>query len=261
MPPHEIVNNSELQVYERTLYKASSPPASRAAAQGAAQQQERGPTGAHRGAARPPPITPAQMPERRPQPNGVLDPRLGVSNKRATCETCHQGLADCPGHFGGRCLPPPQALPPALLAGLWGLRSPRPAHLRTPRRRGGLAWLPTTDRRPPRPAPPAGYIPLALPVFHIGYFKSTVQVLQCICKSCARLLLPEAERAAFARRLRSTRLERVAREATFRRMLDRCKRARVCPRCGDDNGVVKKAPGSLKVVHDPYVKNAELRMA
>lgn len=62
------------------------------------------------------------MPERRPQPNGVLDPRLGVSNKRAICETCGQALADCTGHFG--------------------------------------------------------YIRLELPVFHIGYFKNTVQILQ-----------------------------------------------------------------------------------
>ena len=60
------------------------------------------------------------MPERRPQPGGVLDPRLGVSSKRAVCETCGQGLADCTGHFG--------------------------------------------------------YIRLELPVFHIGYFKATVQV-------------------------------------------------------------------------------------
>lgn len=34
------------------------------------------------------------MPERRPQPNGVLDPRLGVSNKRTICETCGQVRLD-----------------------------------------------------------------------------------------------------------------------------------------------------------------------
>ena len=42
------------------------------------------------------------MPERKPQPAGVLDPKLGVSNKRAICETCNQGLAECTGHFGAR---------------------------------------------------------------------------------------------------------------------------------------------------------------
>lgn len=38
----------------------------------------------------PAPTCKLQMPERRPQPNGVLDPRLGVSNKRTICETCGQ---------------------------------------------------------------------------------------------------------------------------------------------------------------------------
>lgn len=39
-----------------------------------------------------------------------------------------------------------------------------------------------------------GYIKLELPVFHIGYFKNTLQILQSMCKSCARLLLPDEER-------------------------------------------------------------------
>jgi hypothetical protein len=42
----------------------------------------------------------AQMPERKPQPNGVLDPRLGISSKMAICTTCGQKLVDCTGHFG-----------------------------------------------------------------------------------------------------------------------------------------------------------------
>ncbi len=49
-------------------------------------------------------------------------------------------------------------------------------------------------RFPPTGPPPSGYIRLELPVFHIGYFKNTVQILQCICKSCSRVLLPEEER-------------------------------------------------------------------
>jgi len=46
---------------------------------------------------------------------------------------------------------------------------------------------------------PAGYIKLELPVFHIGYFKNTIQLLQCICKSCSRVLLPEAQRQIWLR--------------------------------------------------------------
>jgi DNA-directed RNA polymerase III subunit RPC1 len=158
MPPAEIVSVAELRVHERALYR---------------------------------------MPERRPQAAGVLDPRLGVSSKRATCETCGQALAECTGHFG--------------------------------------------------------YIALELPVFHIGYFRPTLQVLQCVCKACARVLLTPEERRQAARRLRGARGgERAAREAAFRRVLDRCKRVRACPHCGELNGVVKKAPASLKIVHDPW---------
>ncbi|KAK2077195.1 hypothetical protein QBZ16_004829 [Prototheca wickerhamii] len=155
MSSSEIIQNSELQVYERALYK---------------------------------------MPDRRPQPNGVLDARLGVSNKRAVCETCGQPLSECTGHFG--------------------------------------------------------HIKLELPVFHIGYLRNTIQILQCICKTCARVLLPADERRAFLRRFRSLRTERVQRDAVFRRVLDRCKRVRQCPHCGADNGVVKKVSGTLKIVHD-----------
>ena len=63
-----------------------------------------------------------QMPDRRPLPNGILDSRLGTSDKKGECATCHGKLADCAGHFG--------------------------------------------------------YIKLELPVFHIGYFKATVSILQ-----------------------------------------------------------------------------------
>ena len=64
--------------------------------------------------------------------NGPLDPRLGVSNKNAFCDTCGQTLQVCNGHFG---------------------------HVR-----------------------------LALPAFHVGYFKMIVTILQEICKVCGNLM-------------------------------------------------------------------------
>lgn len=39
-----------------------------------------------------------------------------------------------------------------------------------------------------------GYIKLELPVFHIGYFKNTLQILQAICKTCSRVLATGEER-------------------------------------------------------------------
>ncbi|XP_036339416.1 DNA-directed RNA polymerase III subunit RPC1-like [Rhagoletis pomonella] len=38
--------------------------------------------------------------QRQPVPYGVLDKRMGVSTKDATCDTCGQGLNECIGHFG-----------------------------------------------------------------------------------------------------------------------------------------------------------------
>lgn len=155
--PQEIVKCGVFHVYERNLYK---------------------------------------MPERVPYPNGVLDRRLGISNKTAQCETCGQKLADCAGHFG--------------------------------------------------------YVQLELPVFHIGYFKNTVQILQCICKTCSRVLLPDVERQQWLKRFRSLRVERTQREAMFKKVNDRCKRQKLCPYCGNFNGTVKKTTGALKIVHERY---------
>ena len=61
--------------------------------------------------------------DRTPAINGCLDPRLGISDKFTTCQTCNKKLAECVGHFG--------------------------------------------------------FIKLRLPVFHTGYFKHTITLLQC----------------------------------------------------------------------------------
>ena len=37
-------------------------------------------------------------------------------------------------------------------------------------------------------------------------------------------------------------------------MLKKCKTVKLCPHCGEENGPVKKAPSSLKVVHDVFHK-------
>ena len=41
-----------------------------------------------------------EQPSRTPVVGGVLDRRLGVSDKQSTCETCGCRLQDCPGHYG-----------------------------------------------------------------------------------------------------------------------------------------------------------------
>lgn len=49
-----------------------------------------------------------------------------------------------------------------------------------------------------------GYVKLVLPVLHIGYMKATVTVLQMVCKSCSRVLLPKVEKEGYIARLRRT---------------------------------------------------------
>lgn len=52
-----------------------------------------------------------------------------------------------------------------------------------------------------------GFIRLELPVFHVGYVKHLVGILQCVCKSCARVMVLDDERRHFLRRLRNPRTE------------------------------------------------------
>jgi DNA-directed RNA polymerase III subunit RPC1 len=99
-----------------------------------------------------------------------------------------------------------------------------------------------------------GYIRLALPVFHIGFLRHTVQLLQCICKTCSRLLLGDTERLAFLARMRHPRSDVLAKSATLKKVIEKCKKSRTCPHCGASNGTVKKITGvpTLKIIHEKY---------
>ena len=97
-----------------------------------------------------------------------------------------------------------------------------------------------------------GYIQLELPVFHAGYFKHTLAILQCICKKCCRVQIPPSEHAVLLRKLSDPRSQgALTRAAFFKRVLDTCKSAQRCPYCGYSNGVVKKASGAFfKILHE-----------
>ena len=100
-----------------------------------------------------------------------------------------------------------------------------------------------------------GYIQLELPVFHAGYFKHTLAILQCICKKCCRILLPHDDRASMLRRLAEVPgrapLPALTRAAMLKKVVETCKQSERCPHCGFSNGKVKKGPtGSfLKILH------------
>ncbi|KAG9097222.1 hypothetical protein FRC06_007823, partial [Ceratobasidium sp. 370] len=95
------------------------------------------------------------------------------------------------------------------------------------------------------------YIKLVLPVFHIGYFKHTIGILQDICKSCARVLLDESDRRTFLKRFRRPNLENLARMSLIKQVNTACRKVVYCPYCGSTNGTVKKA-GLLRIVHEKF---------
>lgn len=99
-----------------------------------------------------------------------------------------------------------------------------------------------------------GYIRLCLPVFHIGFFKNTLNILQAICKKCSRVLLTDSVRQQMLRRIRNPRADVLSKEATLKKVLDLCKKAKTCPHCHSPNGGVKKVTGlpTLKIVHERF---------
>ncbi|KAH7421936.1 hypothetical protein KP509_13G082300 [Ceratopteris richardii] len=101
-----------------------------------------------------------------------------------------------------------------------------------------------------------GYLKLELPVYHIGYFKTIVKILQCICKTCASILLSEKDRRQSLRRMRNPKIETLQKRAVFKKVVELCKRVKFCPSCGDVNGTVKKIGYTLKIAHDKYAKAA-----
>jgi DNA-directed RNA polymerase III subunit RPC1 len=96
-----------------------------------------------------------------------------------------------------------------------------------------------------------GYIHLELPVFHAGYIKHTLTILQCICKGCSRVLLSPEDRSYYLMKLRDGKNDALYRAGVFKKIVDACKRIHKCPRCEKPNGVVKKVSGGVfKIVHD-----------
>ena len=96
-----------------------------------------------------------------------------------------------------------------------------------------------------------GIVKFALPVFHAGYFKHVLALLQCVCKKCSRALLKPEERAKQLRAMRNAR-DVLQKQGIHKRVLDRCKAATRCPHCGARNGPVRRVAGAgaLRVAHD-----------
>ncbi|CAG8562176.1 2317_t:CDS:10 [Ambispora gerdemannii] len=94
-----------------------------------------------------------------------------------------------------------------------------------------------------------GYIKLVLPIFHIGFFKATLNLI--VLKNCSRVLLTENERRLFLQKLRRPNMEGSQRKSIVKSIDAQCKKVVECPYCGSINGVVKKC-GGLKIVHEKF---------
>ncbi|KJE94482.1 polymerase III polypeptide A [Capsaspora owczarzaki ATCC 30864] len=96
-----------------------------------------------------------------------------------------------------------------------------------------------------------GDLQFELPVFHYGYFKAITTVLQNICKTCSRVMLPVEERLFFLQRLRNPLLEMLHKRAICKKVNEKCRRLHNCPYCNAPNGPVKKV-AFMKLSHDTY---------
>ena len=95
------------------------------------------------------------------------------------------------------------------------------------------------------------YIKLILPVFHIGYFKQTITMLQDICKTCAGILLSEEDKRLYLKKFRRPNLENLRRQRLAKEVNSVCRKVVRCPHCDAVNGVVKKVSG-MKIVHEKF---------
>ena len=72
-----------------------------------------------------------------------------------------------------------------------------------------------------------GYIELEMPCFHIGYFKHVVHILQCVYKTCSRVLLSEEDQEVHRQKLKECVSDSRATGDMFKLLCDRCKRVSI----------------------------------
>ena len=58
-------------------------------------------------------------------------------------------------------------------------------------------------------------------MFHVGYFKHVLTILQCVCKECSRALVHPQERTTLLRRMRDPRADALRKQALYKRVVGR----------------------------------------
>ncbi|XP_062171677.1 DNA-directed RNA polymerase III subunit 1 [Alnus glutinosa] len=106
-----------------------------------------------------------------------------------------------------------------------------------------------------------GYIKLALPVYNVGYMGAILDLLKCICKSCARILLGEDLRIEYLKKMRSPKLEALKKTELMKEIVKKCNnltssnKAVKCSRCGYVNVSVKRAVSLPGFIHERQKSN------
>ena len=93
-----------------------------------------------------------------------------------------------------------------------------------------------------------GYIDLAVPLFHVGYFRYIMMALQTVCKKCSRVLIPIENRSRYIWKFRKPDSNFLEKKALHKEIVDKCKKIKYCPFCGSFNGPVKKV-SLYKIIH------------
>lgn len=92
-----------------------------------------------------------------------------------------------------------------------------------------------------------GYIKLYYPVFHIGFFKACISILQKICKSCGSLLIEENTKLVLLEKLKKDCKKK---EKIFLTIETLSKKTTECFTCGYQNGFIKKGDGLVILFFD-----------
>lgn len=82
-----------------------------------------------------------------------------------------------------------------------------------------------------------GQIKLFLPVYHIGFLKQTIAILNCICKSCGSHLISFNRKFMYSSPI------------NFDMIRADCRNIKACPKCKAPNGIVKKNTG-FRIFHE-----------
>ncbi|KAL7286577.1 hypothetical protein TKK_0019204 [Trichogramma kaykai] len=96
-----------------------------------------------------------------------------------------------------------------------------------------------------------GYIDLEMPVFHAGYFRLTINILQSICKKCSSVLLNHQDKIRLLAKITAPNTTYLEKKILRKDILQKAMKCSICPYCGDINGTVKKG-GFLMIVHLKY---------